>query len=72
MTALPSHASLPSITRTLNSAEAENVRLRSDRDHLRRYVRRAERAKEQEAALAKSSEKTWLARISEIEKECEL
>lgn len=56
---------------SLETAQAEATRIRGDRDHVRRHLRRAEKAHEQEKLLSQNQEKVWSMRVSEIERDCE-
>lgn len=55
----------------LQTALEEATRIRGEREHFRRHLKRTERTREQEQLLAQNQDKAWAARVAEIERECE-
>lgn len=60
-----------SLSDGLEVALEEANRLRSEREHFRRHLKRTERTREQEQLLSQNQEKTWATRVAEIERDCE-
>ncbi|KAI5122836.1 hypothetical protein M0805_003131 [Coniferiporia weirii] len=59
------------LSENLQSAQDAAQRMREERDHYRRNLRRSERGREQEKILQQGHDEQWATKVSEIERECE-